>query len=249
MFRTLIHISVKGSGKLFLWKRCFSVTNQCLFLNRSPNAALDKSILNRFTELKIPEDCYQATYIWIDGTREHIRGKDRILKGRAEAPEDLPSWLYDGSSTYQACDENSDMILVPRTIYRHPFKSGKNDILVMCETINPDGTPSIWNQRYLLKEACDAAKIHEPLFGIEQEYVLQGTDGRPYGWPHNGFPALQGPYYCSVGANRAHGRDIVESHGLACLYAGIAFSGTNAEVLPSQWEYQVGVVDGLKVLE
>lgn len=29
-------------------------------------------------------------------------------------------------------------------------------------------------------------------------------------------------------------------HYKACLYAGINISGTNAEVMPSQWEYQVG---------
>ncbi|KAI8517857.1 hypothetical protein Bbelb_038740 [Branchiostoma belcheri] len=48
------------------------------------------------------------------------------------------------------------------------------------------------------------------------------------------------PYYCGVGADRVFGRDIEEAHYRACLYAGIDISGTNAEVMPSQWEYQVG---------
>lgn len=43
-----------------------------------------------------------------------------------------------------------------------------------------------------------------------------------------------GPYYCGVGANSAFGRDIVECHYRACLYAGIKICGTNAEVMPSQ---------------
>jgi hypothetical protein len=38
------------------------------------------------------------------------------------------------------------------------------------------------------------------------------------------------------------GRDIVEEHMEACLEAGIAFSGINAEVMPGQWEFQVGPV-------
>ena len=43
-----------------------------------------------------------------------------------------------------------------------------------------------------------------------------------------------GPYYCGVGADKAYGRDIVEAHYKACLYAGVNIGGTNAEVMPSQ---------------
>ena len=50
---------------------------------------------------------------------------------------------------------------------------------------------------------------------------------------------VPGPYYCGVGANKVYGRDVVEAHYRACLYAGINISGTNAEVMPAQWEYQV----------
>lgn len=44
----------------------------------------------------------------------------------------------------------------------------------------------------------------------------------------------QGPYYCGIGADKAFGRDIVDSHYKACLYAGINVSGTNGEVMPGQ---------------
>lgn len=43
-----------------------------------------------------------------------------------------------------------------------------------------------------------------------------------------------GPYYCGVGADKAYGRDIVEAHYRACLYAGVKITGTNAEVMPAQ---------------
>ena len=46
--------------------------------------------------------------------------------------------------------------------------------------------------------------------------------------------SLSGPYYCGVGADKAYGRDIVEAHYRACLYAGVDICGTNAEVMPAQ---------------
>ena len=46
--------------------------------------------------------------------------------------------------------------------------------------------------------------------------------------------SITGPYYCGVGANKVYGRDIVECHYRACLYAGVKVSGINAEVMPSQ---------------
>jgi hypothetical protein len=49
----------------------------------------------------------------------------------------------------------------------------------------------------------------------------------------------QGPYYCSAGTGCSIGRDIADVHYKACLYSGVNISGTNAEVMPSQWEYQV----------
>jgi len=56
---------------------------------------------------------------------------------------------------------------------------------------------------------------------------------------HTCCAVLAGPYYCGVGADRVFGRDILEAHYRACLYAGIQISGTNAEVMPAQWEFQV----------
>lgn len=43
----------------------------------------------------------------------------------------------------------------------------------------------------------------------------------------------------------AFGRYVVDAHYRACLYAGLKISGINAEVMPGQWEFQVGPCEGL----
>lgn len=215
-------------------------------LEESPNAHINKTIRSRYMDLPLPEGVVQATYIWIDGTGENVRCKDRTLNFIPEHPKDLPIWNYDGSSTYQAHGTNSDTYLHPVAIYKDPFRRG-NNVLVMCDTYRFDGTPTESNKRKSCLEVVNKCKDQEPWFGIEQEYTLLDVDERPLGWPKNGFPGPQGPYYCGVGASKVYARDVVDAHSRACLYAGIKLAGTNAEVMPAQWEYQVGPCLGISI--
>jgi glutamine synthetase len=186
---------------------------------------------------------YQAEYIWIDGsepTRE-LRSKTRII---ADGKKPV-IWGFDGSSTNQATGHFSDCVLVPVYTCKDPLR-GPKDILVMCEVLNADMTPHPTNTRHAAALAAKKYASFEPKFGIEQEYTFF-QDGRPYGWPEDGFPAPQGPYYCGVGGSKMPGRDIVEAHTLACIEAGIGIEGTNAEVMMGQWEFQLGVLDTLAI--
>jgi glutamine synthetase len=49
----------------------------------------------------------------------------------------------------------------------------------------------------------------------------------------------------AAGADRRFGRAISEAHYAACRYAGLMIAGTNAEVMPGQWEYQIGPAVGI----
>ena len=162
-----------------------------------------------------------------------------------KSPSELPTWNYDGSSTGQAPGEDSEVLLKPVAIFPDPFRRGDN-ILVMCETYTPAWEPLPTNTRYSAAKIFESVKSHEPWFGIEQEFTLFEEDKvTPFGWPKGGYPGPQGPYYCSVGADNAFGRYVVEAHYRACLYAGITIAGINGEVMPGQWEYQVGPCEGI----
>ena len=181
---------------------------------------------------------YQAEYIWIDGTEPSplVRSKTRIV-----ADGKQPGiWGFDGSSTNQATGANSDCVLRPVFVAKDPLR-GDNSKLVMCEVLNTDMTPHPSNTRAACAETAKKYAAFEPWFGIEQEYTFI-QNNRPLGWPATGYPAPQGPYYCGVGGDKMPGREIVEAHTAACIKAGLAIEGTNAEVMMGQWEFQIGVL-------
>lgn len=177
-----------------------------------------------------------------------MRSKSRTISKPVKHPSELPKWNYDGSSTGQAPGEDSEVILYPQAIFKDPFRGG-NNILVICDTYTPAGEPIPTNKRYKAAEIFSKKKVIDevPWYGIEQEYtLLQQNVKWPLGWPVGGYPGPQGPYYCAAGADKSFGRDISDAHYKACLYAGINISGTNGEVMPGQWEFQVGPSVGIE---
>ncbi|OKJ42777.1 glutamine synthetase [Streptomyces sp. CB01580] len=191
---------------------------------------------------------FKAEYIWIDGTEPtaKLRSKTKIMAaGASREVAELPLWGFDGSSTHQAEGRSSDLVLKPVFSCPDPIRGG-DDVLVLCEVLDIDLTPHTSNTRASLREVAERFAGQEPIFGIEQEYTF--FDGhRPLGFPEGGFPAAQGGYYCGVGADEIFGRDIVEKHLDNCLRAGLGICGINAEVMPGQWEFQVGPLSPLEV--
>ncbi len=174
-------------------------------------------------------------YIWLDGSfpTQGLRSKTKIVHKFGGTLADCPNWSFDGSSTQQAPGGSSDCVLKPAAIFTDPDR--KNGFLVMCEVLSADGTPHPTNGRAMIDDADS-----DFWFGFEQEYFLWDPEtAKPLGFPENGYPAPQGPYYCSVGAYNSFGREIVEEHLDLCLEAGLNVEGINAEVAAGQWEFQI----------
>ena len=174
-------------------------------------------------------------YIWLDGytPTQSLRSKTKIVRNFDGTLDGCPMWSFDGSSTEQAPGGSSDCLLQPVSLFPDPAR--KDGYLVMCEVLSSDGTPHPSNGRATIED-----DDKDFWFGFEQEYFLwDPVLNKPLGFPEQGYPSPQGPYYCSVGAKNAYGREIVEEHLDFCLTAGINVEGINAEVAPGQWEFQV----------
>ncbi|HEX2100982.1 MAG TPA: glutamine synthetase beta-grasp domain-containing protein [Candidatus Synoicihabitans sp.] len=175
-------------------------------------------------------------YIWLDGYTPvpNMRSKTKIIDGDPAklSLNDLPVWGFDGSSTQQAEGRSSDCLLKPVALF--PDSTRTNGFLVMSEVLMPDGSPHPTNSRATIPDDADT------WFGFEQEYFFY-KDGRPLGFPAEGYPAPQGPYYTGVGYKYVGciARELVEKHIDICVAAGINIEGINAEVAKGQWEFQI----------
>jgi len=178
---------------------------------------------------------YKLEYVWLDGYEPvpNLRSKS-LIKEYDSFPtlEQLPNWGFDGSSTRQAEGHSSDCVLKPVAVY--PDTTKRNGVLVLSEVLHADGTPHSTNARATILDDPDT------WFGFEQEYFLY-QDGRPLGFPAEGFPEPQGKYYTGIGYSNVGdvAREIVEKHLDLCIDAGINHEGINAEVAKGQWEFQI----------
>lgn len=185
-------------------------------------------------------------YIWIDGNGK-LRSKTKVNVGPIHDLNSIPIWNYDGSSTAQALNDGSDteITLVPVKYILDPFRRSANstnttNYLVLCSTYKTDGTPALNNNRDQAVKIFDCKLDLEPWFGLEQEYFMIDVIG-------NQWPAIttQTKWYCGIGQKQPLERIIVEEHLEHCVYSGLNISGTNAEVAPYQWEYQIGPCVGI----
>jgi len=188
------------------------------------------------------KDLSRLEYVWIDADGE-LRSKSKTIRNESHRTltlQDTVVWNFDGSSTGQASGNNSEVYLRPVKLYRDPFRE-ESDYLVLCDTWLSDMTsPHPTNARYSSDVILRKVAQQCPWFGFEMEFFMMDIDtDLPLGFPESGETPKQGKFYCSAGAGRAYGREIIEKQYENCLLAGIHVTGINAEVACGQWEYQV----------
>ena len=184
----------------------------------------------------------KAEYVWLDGCKPEskLRSKVKVDDYDDYCEYEPIMWAFDGSSTEQASGDKSDCLLKPVRVYENSLDWAQTSFssvlwrqyLVLCEVLNADGTPHKSNARSRFEDDNDW------WFGFEQEYVLENGNGKPLGFPNTGYPKPQGDFYCGSGSANVAGRKVSEEHLEHCLNAGINLTGTNAEVMLGQWEYQ-----------
>ena len=198
-------------------------------------------------------------YVWLDGhTQKNLRSKIRFEEIKLNSKgtlnlKDIPRWSFDGSSTQQASSDNSDLILKPVKVVKNPL-SNKNEqydsFIVLCEVLDTDGKPHNTNTRHALGKL----KKNDIIFSAEQEYtILDARTVRPLGWPKSPegetiFPLPQARYYCGTG-DFVKGRNFIDKYTNMLVDAGLNVRGVNAEVMLSQWEYQLGNISAVDLAD
>ena len=108
---------------------------------------------------------HKLEYIWLDGYKptQSLRSKTMIVDDFSGKVEDAKQWSFDGSSTEQAEGGSSDCLLEPVYVIEDPDRFGGNGWLIMCEVLNPDGTPHESNGRATIDD--DDARRRRSSYG------------------------------------------------------------------------------------
>jgi len=198
---------------------------------------------------------YVVEYVWIDAKGD-LRSKNRVLEfasNHSISIHSLPKWNFDGSSTGQAETIESERFLKPVYICNNPFTAELPGLLVLCAVYNDIRltVPGLYNHYHNAATIFDAQKDTNPWFGYEQEFFLfkrnnTNSDLVPPGVDSVKCCNEQGQYYCSIGSENALGRQVLNSFISHAMEAELSLYGTNAEVAPGQWEFQIGTVPGIE---
>lgn len=179
---------------------------------------------------------YSITYIWL-GAQNFIRNKIRVIDLHKPILENIPEWNYDGSSTGQSLDIDTEITIKPVKMIKNPIDND-TDYIVLCDTYDSSDHPLITNHRHRANEIFRNNSA-DAWYGLEIEYfIINPTNPSVPSKP-------QFTHYCGFDGKHDIDRKIVMTHLQACIDANLHISGINAEVVQNQWEYQIGPCQGI----
>ncbi len=206
-------------------------------------------------------------YVWQDHN-QNFRSKTRILPGHNPTEDGVPMWNYDGSSTDQSFETDSEVFLRPIKLCFDPFRRDTYAFIALCDLWVTD-KPASKNQEKMVYISHpdnsraraelifddNKSQAEDPWFGIEQEFFFTKRTmygpGTFYETPvgmktHDGQEWIsdngktQGDFYCGVGTKNIIQREVSE-YILNCLSfcMKVKCTGYNWEVAPGQCEFQI----------
>ena len=122
-----------------------------------------------------------AEYIWLDvngNTRSKTKLVTDVQLEQLFNPKSYSIWNYDGSSTGQATGTHSEVLVRPVKVVKDPFR-GHDNVLVLCDTLLPDGSPHPSNIRNKCEELFSKVNDCDAMFGFEQEFFIVNSHGQP----------------------------------------------------------------------
>ena len=189
----------------------------------------------------------KAEYIWIDGT-EPTRG---CARRRRSSTDRTPRTCRSGASTARAPTRRrataSDCVLQPVFSCPDPIRGGDN-MLVMSEVLLTDMTPHPTNTR--AAAATGRREVREPRAAVRHRAGVHVLQGRPAArLPRRRVPGAAGLLLL----RRRRRRGVRPRHRRGAprrvpRRRALGISGINAEVMPGQWEFQVGPLGPLDVV-
>ena len=184
----------------------------------------------------------QAEYLWLDGAEptQALRSKTRIIRRDVEtlpSHDELPTWGFDGSSTNQASGGDSDLMLQPVRVVRDPIRGGSNIGSLRSHACHRQASRK--NHRAALRDVLDRGADRENAwFGFEQEYTSSVTKHLSAGRAMDTL-RLRDLSIVQL-AHRWRSAERFVSVIRMLVWMRTLFFGTNAEVMPGQWEFQIG---------
>ena len=189
----------------------------------------------------------KAEYIWIDGTEPtaKLRSKTKILDKKV-GTADLPIWGFDGSSTNQAPGSASDCVLKPVFSLPGPDPRRRQHPRAVRGAAHrhdaaphqhPGARPPSWPRSTPTRSRCSASS----------RSTRCSSAAAPSASPRTASPPPRARTTAASAPTRSTAGPLVEAHMSACLEAGLELSGINAEVMPGQWEFQIGPAGTLEV--